>query len=184
MTDSAPGAPAPASRRAVLLGAGALALAAGAGWQLWRHRLAPTPSSDLAAFLALELPTPTGARLPLRSLTGRPLVINFWATWCPPCVKEMPELDRFAQEFGAQGWQVLGVAIDKPTAVNRFLQQTPVRFPVVLLEGTEGLAWIRRLGNPGGGLPFTLLIAANGSLQQTKLGPTTTDELRRWAQAT
>ncbi|WP_374675943.1 TlpA disulfide reductase family protein [Ideonella sp.] len=179
-----PLAPPPRSpgRRGVVLGAGALALAAGVGWQLWRHRLAPTANEDLAAFLALELPTPSGARLPLRSLAGRPLVINFWATWCPPCVKEMPELDRFARDFASRGWQVLGVAIDKPQAVSRFLTQTPVGFPIVLLEGTEGLTWIRRLGNPGGGLPFSLQLAANGSLQQTKLGPTTLDELRGWTQ--
>jgi hypothetical protein len=94
----------------------------------------------------------------------------------------MPELDRFAHQFGGQGWQVLGVAIDQAAPVQAFLKQTPVRFPIVL-AGTEGLSWVRRLGNPAGGLPFTVQLGADGVAVRRKLGSTTFDELAGWARA-
>lgn len=178
----------PIARRSLFVLAGAGALAAGLGWRAWRSGTTggsggseSAGSSDaLEDFWALELPTPTGAGMALRSLRGRPLVVNFWATWCPPCVKEMPELDRFVREFGGQGWQVLGVAIDQAGPVQTFLKQTPVSFPIVL-AGNEGLSWVRRLGNPNGGLPFSVQFGADGLAVRRKLGSTTFDELAGWA---
>ncbi|MGM9488908.1 TlpA disulfide reductase family protein [Ideonella sp. YS5] len=176
----------PVARRGILLAAGAAALAAGAGWRLWRSRgeEAPGPSGDdtVDDFWSLELPSPTGATLALRAFHGRPLVVNFWASWCPPCVKEMPDLDRFAREFSGRGWQVLGIAIDQPDPVQRFLQQTPVSFPIVL-AGNEGLSWVRRLGNPAGGLPFSVQMGSDGRIVRRKLGATTFDELSGWTQS-
>jgi thiol-disulfide isomerase/thioredoxin len=165
----------------VLGGAGAAALAAGAAWRLWKEQPGSPDEQTVRAFWELTLDTPSGAKMPLAPFRSRPLVVNFWATWCPPCVKEMPELDRFAQAFGAQGWQVLGIAIDQASAVEKFLQQTPVRFPIALTDTATGLAWIRRLGNPNGGLPFTLQFGPEGALSRRKLGPTTFDELSGWA---
>jgi thiol-disulfide isomerase/thioredoxin len=168
------------SRRVVLVAAGVGALAAGVGLGLAR-RGGPAPeASVLDEFWAQELPTPGGAGLALRALRGRPLVINFWATWCPPCVKEMPELDRFARAFSGQGWQVLGVAIDQADPVRTFLKSTPVSFPIVL-AGTEGLSWVRRLGNAAGGLPFSVAVSSQGVVTHQKLGATDFAELSSWA---
>ena len=61
-----------------------------------------------------------GGKLALANFLGKPLLVNFWATWCPPCVKEMPLLDRFAQEQRAAAWQVVGLAIDKIEPVREF----------------------------------------------------------------
>lgn len=175
----------PSTRRNLILAlAGAGALAAGAGWRTWRdQRSADEAPSDEDGppedFWALELPTPSGAGMPLRALRGRPLVVNFWATWCPPCVKEMPELDRFAREYGGRGWQVVGVAIDQSEPVQTFLKQTPVSFPIVL-AGNEGLSWVRRFGNPAGGLPFSVQFGPEGRIARRKLGATTFEELSTW----
>ena len=118
-------------RHGVYALAGLAALGAGLALK-WRQQEASDPGEPaLVDFWAREFDTPSGARLPTRSLRGRPLVLNFWATWCPPCVKEMPELDRFAREAGPRGWQVLGVAIDQADAVRRFLHTTPVSFPIL-----------------------------------------------------
>ena len=143
----------------------------------------PAPVADpaLADFWQREFDTPAGTRLATRSLQGKPLVLNFWATWCGPCVKEMPELDRFAQEMAPQGWQVLGVAIDKADAVRTFLQTTPVRFPIAI-AGLEGLGLVQALGNTNGGLPFTLVLNAQGQVLQRKMGATHFEELRSLAQ--
>jgi thiol-disulfide isomerase/thioredoxin len=170
----------PLARRALLGAAAVSALAAGAGWRWWRDGAEAAGDDALDDFWALELPTPAGAGMPLRALRGRPVVVNFWATWCPPCVKEMPELDRFARQFAGQGWQVLGIAIDQLEPVQHFLKHTPVSFPVVL-AGNEGLSWVRRLGNPAGGLPFSVQLSPQGRAVRRKLGATSFAELSAWA---
>jgi thiol-disulfide isomerase/thioredoxin len=171
-------------RQALYALAGVAALGAGvaANWQ----RLEVTALGDagddaLADFWRREFDTPSGAKLATRSLRGRPLVINFWATWCPPCVKEMPELDRFSREAGPRGWQVLGVAIDQPEAVRQFLQTNPVSFPIAV-AGSDGLSLVRELGNAAGGLPFSVMLSAAGRVIQRKLGGTEFNELNLWSQ--
>lgn len=176
-----PTSPRPAaSRRGWLAAAGVGALAAGAGLSWWRLRPQDPAAGALAALWQLSPETPDGAQMPLQAFQGRPLVLNFWATWCPPCVKEMPELDQFARRFGPAGWQVLGLAVDQAAPVREFLGRTPVSFPVAL-AGPAGLSLLRDLGNPSGGLPFTVLIGAKGEVLQRKLGPTDLAELSRWA---
>jgi thiol-disulfide isomerase/thioredoxin len=166
-------------RRLLIGGAGAAAAAVGAAAYFWRAA-EPAGSSDEAALWQASFAQPDGRQLVMANLRGTPLVLNFWATWCPPCVKEMPELDRFARQFAGRGWQVLGIAIDQAPAVQKFLQQTPVGFPVVLADTGVGLEWVRRLGNPTGGLPFTVVFGPDGRIARRKLGPTTLEELAGW----
>jgi thiol-disulfide isomerase/thioredoxin len=168
------------NRRHALLGAaGAAAAVAGAGWQLWRES---GTSDDSAGLWTMRFPRPEGGELLMAERRGRPLLLNFWATWCPPCVKEMPELDRFQTSFASRGWQVVGLAVDGPTPVREFLQRVPVRFAIGL-AGFEGTDLSKRLGNPQGALPFTAIFDARGRIVQRKLGETHFDELARWAQS-
>ena len=138
----------------------------------------------LAALFAPEgeLVRPGGQPLVMAQLRGRPLVLNFWATWCPPCVEEMPLLDRFARERAASGWQVVGVAVDGPTPVREFLQRQPVGFPVGL-AGFGGADLARSLGNAGGALPFTVVLAADGRVVARKMGEAHAEDLAAWAAA-
>src|SRR5689334_8076416 len=88
--------PATARRRSLLVGGVAAAAAiAGAGVALWKWSPDKATKSELAAMWAMSFDTPAGAQLAMQSLRGRPLLVNFWATWCPPCVEEMPLLDAF-----------------------------------------------------------------------------------------
>ena len=116
----------------------------------------------------------------LADLRGKPLLINFWATWCAPCVREMPEIDRFHREFGPRGWQVLGLAIDSPTPVREFLGRVKVGFAIGL-AGLDGTDLVRKLGNTQGGLPFTVMVDAQGKLMQRKMGETDFKQLAGWA---
>jgi thiol-disulfide isomerase/thioredoxin len=118
----------------------------------------------------------------MAGLRGQPLVLNFWATWCPPCVKEMPELDRFAKQFAARGGRVVGLAVDNPKAVREFLQRAPVSYAIAL-AGFDGTDLSRKLGNTTGALPFTAVFARSGALVQRKLGETGYDELQSWTKA-
>jgi len=134
------------------------------------------------AFWEQVFDRPDGGALSLGQYRHKPLLINFWATWCPPCVKEMPELDRFARDFAPQGWRVLGLAVDAPTPVKQFMSKVRVGFDIGLagFGGTELSQW---LGNQSGGLPFTVLIDAQGRLRHRKMGATRHAELAAWARA-
>jgi thiol-disulfide isomerase/thioredoxin len=168
-------------RREWVLGAGVAAAvaAAGAGWALWRQHAGAPPSVE-GELWSSTFDTPDGRRLALADHRGRPLVLNFWATWCPPCVREMPALDRFQREFAAAGWRVIGLAADELSPVREFLARTPVSFPIGL-AGFGGVELSRRLGNLSGGLPFTLLFGVNGALLQRRMGETSFDQLVGWA---
>jgi thiol-disulfide isomerase/thioredoxin len=109
-------------RAAAYAAAAAVAAAAGVGYGWWTRRLVSPAAGADPAFWGATLDTPSGEPLPLRSLLGQPLLVNFWATWCPPCVEELPLLESFYQQQKAKGWRLLGIAIDQPSAVRNWLQ--------------------------------------------------------------
>ena len=168
-------------RRAALVLTGA-GLAAGAAGLAWQRRQEALLHAATGGIWQAEFPQLDGTPLRMASLRGRPLVLNFWGTWCPPCVREMPELDRFQREFGPLGWQVLGLAVDNPRAVREYLQRSPVGYRIAM-AGFEGSELTRRLGNTQGGLPFTVLFGSDGAAVQRRLGETHFDELAAWAEA-
>ncbi|KLJ02415.1 TlpA disulfide reductase family protein [Luteimonas sp. FCS-9] len=118
-------------------------------------------------------------RLP-DAYAGRPVLVNLWASWCGPCIEEMPELDRFAREQGADGVQVLGVALDDRDAVAAFLHRIPVDYPIAIDTPGPADAGVR-LGNPRGVLPYTVLIDADGRLRRQRIGPFAPGETGDWA---
>lgn len=184
-------------RRTLLITAGLGAALAG-GWLAWRRESTPAqphsraasgtvvtpPAAEPAssapliegdqltdAFWQQQFDTPQGTQLALSSLKGQPIVLNFWATWCPPCVKEMPELDRFQRDFSAQGWKVVGLAVDGPTPVREFLAKVQVGFSIGL-AGFDGTELAQTLGNTIGGLPFTVMIDRQGRVRRRLMGST------------
>lgn len=168
-------------RRNALIGAvAAPAVVAGAGFALWRARRDGTTVG--AAVWEMGFDTPSGGRLMLSAFRGRPLLLNFWATWCPPCVAELPLLDRFQREQPAGGWQVAGLAVDNLAPVQAFLGKRPVTFPIGL-AGAGGTELARGLGNIGGALPFTTVFDREGRLVQKKLGVITPTDLQVWARS-
>lgn len=169
-------------RRHVWLYAGVAAAgaAAGVGWAWWRAGATDEHAQAGQAFWERSFETPAGAVQTMAAFKGKPLLLNFWATWCPPCIAELPLLDGFYREHAAKGWQVVGIAVDQPSAVRTFLERTPVGFPVVM-GGLGGTDLSRSLGNLGGGLPFTVLFGADGGIFHRKIGQITPENLRQWA---
>jgi len=168
-------------RRALVLGAVSVAAgAAGAGFAAWYRRRPEGDGSGGPDVWALSFATLEGPPLAMSGLRGRPLLLNFWATWCPPCVTEMPLLDAFARTQTKAGWQVLALAVDSADPVRRFTAERSLRLPVAL-AGEDGLDLARRLGNGAGGLPFSIAFDAAGTAAQRKLGAVDAHLLESWA---
>lgn len=129
----------------------------------------------------IRLPDMDGNIVDLAAIApGRPLLVNVWASWCGPCVEEMPELQRYALSQGEDGVQVVGLALDTAEGVRGFLARVPVDYPVLL--DTPGPAdasvW---LGNSRGLLPYSVLVDAHSKVVKQKLGPFAHGEIEDWA---
>jgi thiol-disulfide isomerase/thioredoxin len=172
-----------ASRRNLVLGVGAAAAVAGVGVALWRFEPQGVTKAESHPVWDQQFETPAGTGLTMGSFKGKPLLLNFWATWCPPCIEELPMIQAFWRDNAANGHQVVALAIDQPSAVRRFLERQPLGFPVGL-AGLEGTNLAKSLGNAAGGLPFTVFFKADGGIWRQKMGQLTLDDLLQWRIAT
>lgn len=165
-------------RRSLLLAATLAACAALLGFLVGWLRHAPDPAADGAALLyAQTWPGVAGQPIALQNYRGKPLVVNFWATWCPPCVEEIPEFSRVATEFSGKGISFVGIAIDNADNVKEFAKSIPSSYPS-LIAGAGAIELARALGNQAGGLPYTLVIDAQGKIRASRLGRMHEAELR------
>lgn len=112
----------------------------------------------------------------LKSYKGRLLVINFWATWCPPCREEMPELSALSKELAAKNIAVIGIAVDDAESIKSFQKETPVAYPLLEAE-VEGAPLATGLGNDKGVLPFTVLIDQKGQVIKRFFGKISKEQL-------
>jgi thiol-disulfide isomerase/thioredoxin len=165
-------------RQVALLGViGAAAAGGGMAWS-WRHASSRFEEGE-AALWDLSFEQPDGRTLVLAALRGQPLLLNFWATWCVPCIKEMPMLDRFYRDKRASGWTVVGLAVDSAQPVREYLARLPITFPIGL-AGMGGVDLSGKLGNTQGGLPFTVVFDRQGKAIGRRVGALEPSHLQRW----
>jgi len=170
------------ARRQVLIALGlavAVALGAGAVWT-WQRSANAAAAAEAATWLYdVKLPDADGVEHPLKTWRGMLLVVNFWATWCTPCIEEMPELQRFADEFADHNVVVIGIGVDDADRIRDFRREHALRLPL-LAAGFDGMDLARRLGNPQPVLPYTALISPDGRILEEHSGRVQPPELRRW----
>lgn len=135
-------------------------------------------SSAVGALLSQSLLDASGRSHDLAQWKGKPLIVNFWATWCTPCVEEMPELSALQSEIASRNVQILGIGIDSAANIAEFSTKYNISYPLYV-GGMSGTELSRQLGNPAGGLPFTVLIGRDGEVKKTYLGRLKMDVLRR-----
>lgn len=162
-------------RKAIFLGVAVLALAMGALVQGYR-------SSESAAreaaekLISLALPDPSGKPQRLDQWQGKVLVINFWATWCKPCLEEMPMLIKVQKKYASNGIQIVGIALDSAAKVQEFAKMLGVDYPLVI-GSLETIEVTRKIGNATGGLPYTVVLNRAGKIVKTRLGGISEAEL-------
>lgn len=129
----------------------------------------------------IHLPDLDGNLIELTAIApDRPLLVNVWASWCGPCVEEMPELQHYARSQGDAGVQVVGLALDTPEGVRGFLRQVPVDYPILLDTPGPADASVL-LGNTRGLLPYSVLLDPQRRVVKQKLGPFAPGEIAHWA---
>lgn len=166
------------SRRSLITAVALITLIAGIGVGVWR--IQPKPSTAPAGWLfELSFPDPSGKSIKLSDARGRLTLINFWATWCPPCIEEMPELSKVHAELSASGLKVIGLAIDSPSNVREFLQSRKFDYPL-LITAAQGPEIATRLGSATGALPYTVLIDEKNQIIRQKVGRIREEEIKSW----
>ena len=178
-------------RRTIVFGGVGLVAIATTAWLAWQSTSRRAPAANraagvlghaqpkrepnAAALYEATLPDLEGKPVALSSLKGRPLVANFWATWCPPCVEEMPYLEALSKSL--KNIQFVGIGIDTAANISQFVTKIPVSYPLYV-AGHSGIALVRELGNSAGGLPFTVLFDEDGRIFDTILGQVTPEDLQ------
>lgn len=138
----------------------AFALAGGIAFKVFLAQRAQSSPAPLPAF---SLPDLSGKPHHISEWQGKIRVINFWATWCPPCRKEIPDFIALQQQYVDRGLVVIGIAIDDQQAVADYLDKTKINYPV-LMGTDDGIALARQLGNSVDAVPFTVIVNRSGEI--------------------
>lgn len=124
---------------------------------------------DVARVWAASLPDLADKPQPLKQWLGKVTVVNFWAPWCPPCRKEIPGFIRLQERLGAQGLQIVGVALDDKDKVQAYADGAGMDYPI-LLGDMQAVELGQAAGNRLGGLPYTVVFDRKGNPVATLVG--------------
>lgn len=162
----------------MICGISLLALLAGIFSSHWISQTGLASDPSIKAFFANPWQSPDGKSVYSENWRRKVLVVNFWASWCPPCVEEMPALDKIAQEYTSKNVLIVGIGIDSPSNIREFLGKTPVSYQIVV-GGLGGSNLAKQMGNSQGALPYTIILNQKGKAIYAKLGKISEEELKK-----
>ena len=143
-----------------ILFVGIIALTAG----IFVQRLSISdPVKATSPLLEFSLPDLSGKQRSITEWQGKIRIINFWATWCPPCLKEIPEFIKLQNQFNDKDLQFIGIAIEDKQSVEEYLSTIDINYPI-LIGGDEAITLSQQLGNIVNAVPFTLIIDRQGQI--------------------
>ncbi len=162
----------------IALMAGALFYAARLPVQAPEPPSAPTPAPGVGAavYPSFTLADMEGQQRDFSEWKGKHTLLNFWATWCAPCRREIPLLKTFQDEHGPDGFQVIGIAVDLPDMVTSYAEAAEFNYPV-LVGQEDAMAVAETSGIEFVGLPFTMIVAADGELLNAHIGEIVASDL-------
>ena len=126
-----------------------------------------------APFFALTMQTPDDKPVVFESLKGKPLIVNFWARWCGPCRKEIPDLAEMHARYKDKGLVIIGIAVEDAgnrDSVREFARAYEMSYMLVIGGSQKSIELMQSIGNPKSGLPFTVVIDRQGRIVAKKLG--------------
>lgn len=129
---------------------------------LWFNQ-APQLEKEPVRRLDFTLPDLQGNLHSSSEWDGKVVVVNFWATWCPPCIREIPFFIDLQTQYGEQGLQFIGIAIDNLPAIQHFVANQTINYPILIGE-QEGITIAQNMGNSLGALPYTVVIDRTGNM--------------------
>jgi len=135
-------------------------------------------SSSSLSFVDFVLPDVQGKQHRLSQWRGKVMVLNFWATWCSPCLEEIPLFIYFQEKYKDKGLQIIGVAIDSKDNVVKFRRALPINYPVLIDTGA-GMKIMEQYGNRVGSLPYSVMIDRDGRIFNNKIGAYSRTELAK-----
>jgi thiol-disulfide isomerase/thioredoxin len=131
--------------------------------------IAESPQIDVVTHPSFTLPDVTGTEHDFSEWAGKNRILNFWATWCAPCRREIPLLKAFQEEQGGNGFQVIGIAVDFPEPVAHYAEAAEFNYPILVGE-QDAMAVAESSGVEFVGLPFTMFVATDGELLSAYIG--------------
>jgi thiol-disulfide isomerase/thioredoxin len=134
----------------------------------------PDPEAGLSTPIPEKLPSFTladrnGRPTPISTWSGKSLILNFWATWCAPCRREMPLLQTLSRDWAAQDFRVIGIAVDQRDSVNAFADSLGIAYPLLVGE-EDALEVAAKLGVTAPAFPFTVFTDRRGQIVALYLG--------------
>ncbi|MDD5268902.1 MAG: TlpA disulfide reductase family protein [Methylococcales bacterium] len=139
------------------------ALLALGGGIMFRGFLSPVTQTNPTPLPEFNLPDVSGNQHNISEWQGKIRVINFWATWCPPCLKEIPGFIALQEQYAAKGLQFIGIAIDDQEPVGKYLATIKINYPI-LIGGDTGIGLAHQLGNIVDAVPFTVVVNRQGQI--------------------
>ena len=152
----------------------AIAIAGSSGYALQKHLNQPQVKTENNPALGYQRPEFAAMDLDgdfrnIKEWDGKLILLNFWATWCPPCLKEIPEFIELQEAYGDQGLQIIGIAIDDEAAVREYVEKIGMNYPSLVVQD-EGVMLAKRYGNGIGALPYSVIINRDGEISYTIRG--------------